>query len=279
MTRSNTHSRTPFVTSGPRHAHAVRTCILAGVLAGSALVGACGTAASDRPDDALAGAEPSTVVTTTTTTTRRETSAPATTVTAPRQRTTSERTTTEAVSSPAASSARRGREVTLPAGTALELSLRTAVASDTSRVEDVVTAELTSAVVADGRTVLPAGSTVRGIVSGAEDSGRVKGRASLVLDFTSLSTGGTSYALSAAPVSRLAPATKGEDAAKVGIGAGAGAVIGGLLGGKKGAAQGAAVGGGAGTGVVLATKGKEIRLAAGSDVSTELSQPLTVRIN
>ena len=99
------------------------------------------------------------------------------------------------------------------------------------------------------------------------------------LDFTSLSTGGTSYALSAAPVSRLAPATKGEDAAKVGIGAGAGAVIGGLLGGKKGAAQGAAVGGGAGKGVVLATKGKEIRLAAGSDVSTELSQPLTVRIN
>lgn len=168
--------------------------------------------------------------------------------------------------------------MTLPAGTTLELRLGTAVASDTSRVEDVVTAELTSAVVVDGQTVLPVGAAVAGIVSAVEDSGRVKGRASLELDFTSLSTGGIRYALSAAPVSRRAAATKGEDATKVGIGAGAGALIGGIFGGKKGAAQGAAVGGGAGAGVVLATKGQEVRLAVGTDVSTELSRPLTVRI-
>jgi hypothetical protein len=78
--------------------------------------------------------------------------------------------------------------------------------------------------------------------------------------------------------SRQASATKSEDATKIGIGAGAGAVIGGLLGGKKGAAEGAAVGGGAGTGLVLATKGEEVRFPSGTDVSIRLAAPLTVRV-
>jgi hypothetical protein len=76
----------------------------------------------------------------------------------------------------------------------------------------------------------------------------------------------------------VAPATKGEDATKIGVGAGAGAVIGGILGGGDGAAKGAAIGGGAGTGVVLATKGQEMRLGPGADVSTRLTAPLTVRV-
>ena len=48
--------------------------------------------------------------------------------------------------------------------------------------------------------------------------------------------------------------------------------------GKDGAAKGAAIGGGAGTGVVLATKGKEMRLAPGADVTSQLTAPLTVRV-
>jgi hypothetical protein len=64
-----------------------------------------------------------------------------------------------------------------------------------------------------------------------------------------------------------------EDATKIGIGAGAGAVIGGQLGVKDGAAKGAAIGGGAGTGVVLATKGKEMRLIPGADVTGQLTAP------
>jgi hypothetical protein len=96
--------------------------------------------------------------------------------------------------------------------------------------------------------------------------------------FTSLHTGSEQYDVQAATLSHQAPATKGEDATKIGIGAGAGAVIGGLLGGKDGAAKGAAVGGGAGTGVVLATKGQEVRLGPGADVTTTLTAPLTVRV-
>ena len=55
-------------------------------------------------------------------------------------------------------------------------------------------------------------------------------------------------------------------------------ILGGLLGGKSGAAKGAAIGGGAGTGVVLATKGQEVRLGPGADATTTLTAPLTVRV-
>ncbi len=172
----------------------------------------------------------------------------------------------------------RIREVTIPAGTTLNLSLTSAIASDTSNVEDAVSAELTQALVVDGRQVVPSGARVGGEVTGADGSGRVKGRAQVAFRFNTLTTGGDRYDMQTAALSRMAPATKGEDATKIGIGAGAGAVIGGLLGGKSGAAKGAAVGGGAGTGVVLATKGKEMRLGPGDDVTTTLTAPLTIRL-
>ena len=170
------------------------------------------------------------------------------------------------------------REMTIPTGTTLPLALTSSVASDTSAVEDSVTAELTSPITIDGRDVLPAGTRLTGVVTGVDDSDRVKGRAMIAFRFTSLRTGDAGYDLQAEPLSRLAEATKGEDATKIGIGAGAGAAIGGIVGGKKGAAQGAVVGGGVGTGVVLATKGREVRLGPGADVTTRLTAPLTVRV-
>ena len=170
------------------------------------------------------------------------------------------------------------RDVTLPAGTTLPMSLTSSMASDTSAVEDPVTAELTRAVSIDGREVLPAGTRLAGNVTEVDDSGRVKGRAMIAFRFTSLQTGGEQYQVQTAALSHVAPATKGEDATKIGVGAGAGAVIGGLLGGKDGAAKGAAISGAGGTGVVLATKGKELRLAPGVDVTSQLSAPLTVRV-
>jgi hypothetical protein len=62
------------------------------------------------------------------------------------------------------------------------------------------------------------------------------------------------------------------------VGTGAGALVGALIGGGKGAAIGAGVGAAAGTGVVMSTRGDEVRLPAGTAVSVTLSQPLTVRV-
>jgi hypothetical protein len=170
------------------------------------------------------------------------------------------------------------REITLPAGTVLRLNLQSAVASDTSSVEDAVQASLRQALTVDGREVLPEGTELSGIVTDVEKSGRVKGRARVAYRFNSLNYQGQRYAIGTAPIAHQAEATTKEDATKIAIGAGAGAAIGAILGGGDGAAKGAAIGGASGTGAVLATRGREVRLGPGADVSTRLTAPLTVRI-
>lgn len=170
------------------------------------------------------------------------------------------------------------REVTLPAGTTLRLDLASSIASDSSRVEDAVRATLRQPLVVDGQTVLPTGAELAGVVTDVEDSGRVKGRARIAYRFNSLSVGEEQYDIATAPTTHVAEATKGEDAKKIGIGAGAGAAVGALLGGGSGAAKGAVIGGAAGTGAVLATKGKEVRLGPGANVTSRLTAPLTVRV-
>jgi hypothetical protein len=170
------------------------------------------------------------------------------------------------------------RDVTIPAGTILRLDLASSIASDTSKVEDAVSARVREAVVVDGQTVVPAGASLAGVVTDVADSGRVKGRARISYRFNSMTVGDEQYDIATAPTSHVAEATKGEDAKKIGIGAGAGAAIGAILGGGDGAAKGAVIGGGAGTGVVLATKGKEVRLGPGANVTTKLTAPLTVRV-
>ena len=179
---------------------------------------------------------------------------------------------------PAAPAPPAFREVTLPAGTTLPLRLRSAVASDTSNVEDVVRAELRESVSGGGATVLPAGTEFAGTVTSVERSGRVKGVARIAYRFDSLTLAGTRYEVGAAPLVHEAETTKREDATKVAIGAGAGAAIGALLGGGSGAAKGAAIGAAGGTGVVLATRGDEVRLESGASVTTTLSAPLTIRV-
>lgn len=171
----------------------------------------------------------------------------------------------------------RFREFTVPAGTDLEVRLESAVASDTSRVEDAVTATIVEPVVIDGTTVIPSGSTVRGEVAAAQPAGKVKGRASLALRFGTIAVADQRYTIQAR-VSRLAPATKGEDAAKIAIPAGAGAVIGGVIGGGKGAAIGTAIGGGAGTAVVLTTSGDEVRLPGGTRLTLQIDSAIEVRV-
>jgi hypothetical protein len=182
-----------------------------------------------------------------------------------------------ATSAPVAPVARY-TEVTIPSGTTLRLSLSSAVGSDTSRVEEPVRATLRTPVTINGQVVLPAGSEVTGVVTDAEGSGRVKGRARVAMRFSSVRAHGESYDIRTSGYAQEAAATKKQDAEKIAIGAGAGAALGAILGGGSGAAKGAAVGGAGGTGVVLATKGKEIHLGPGAGITTRLTAPVTVRI-
>ena len=174
---------------------------------------------------------------------------------------------------------RRYRTVTIPAGTVLPITLDSYVGSDSSHLEDPVQAHLRRAIVIDGETIVPVGSGLNGYVTSAVRSARVKGRARVAFRFTRLAIADSErVAVRTSSISRIAPATKREDAMKIGLPAAGGAVIGALAGGKKGAAIGAAAGGGGGTAVVLSTRGKEVRLGRGYVTSVRLLEPVTLRV-
>src|SRR5262245_10196262 len=170
------------------------------------------------------------------------------------------------------------REVTIPAGTALPLEMTSTISSASAEVEAPASAKLRNAITVDGETAIPAGAILRGNVTDVERSGRVSGRAHLSFAFNEANVRGDREDLKTNPLTFEAEATKGEDATKVGAGAVGGAILGGILGGKKGAAKGAIAGGAAGTGVVLATKGKEVTVNEGTDVTATLAQPMTLRV-
>jgi hypothetical protein len=183
-----------------------------------------------------------------------------------------------APAAPPAPAAPRFREVTAPANTSLALELMTALSSETAEVETPVRARLRESIMADGYTVLPAGAMLSGNVIDVARAGRVQGRSRLVFRFTEVEVEGGREELRTNPITFEGEATKGEDATKIGAGAVGGAIIGGILGGGSGAAKGAAIGGAAGTGVVLATRGREVTLASGADISTTLATPYFVQV-
>ncbi len=197
--------------------------------------------------------------------------------TVPRAEITSVQIDEPGVPSKALPPAAKYREFVVAAGTPISVRLMTGAASNTSNVEDAVSAELTQALVVDGVEVVPSGSPVAGTVLRAEPSGKVKGLASLAVRFDSIRAGSENYRV-AMTYSRTAEATKSSDAKKIGIPAAGGAVIGGILGGKKGAVIGGAIGGGAGTAVVLSTSGKEVVLPAGTILKLTLDRDIEVKV-
>jgi hypothetical protein len=160
----------------------------------------------------------------------------------------------------------------------LSLELTTALSTETAQVETPVTARLRRPVVVDGVTVFPAGAIFHGNVTEVERAGRVRGRSHLAFRFTEVAISGQRDPARTNTLSFDGEATKGEDATKVGAGAGIGAVIGGIVGGGSGAAKGAAIGGAAGAGTVLATRGRDVVLPAGSELTTTLSTPFEIQV-
>src|SRR5262245_22354307 len=166
--------------------------------------------------------------------------------------------------------------ITIPAGTRFRVALIDGVSSNQSSAGDQFMASLTAPVVIAGKTVLAKGTKVRGRVVDVNESGRVKGRASIQLKLTDIVRDNGNTAISTKTFSAVAEPTKKRDAAIIGGGAGLGAAIGAIAGGGKGAAIGAAVGGGAGTGTVLATKGKEIHYGPETRLTFTLAQPVEI---
>src|ERR1039457_2955983 len=78
----------------------------------------------------------------------------------------------------------------VPAGTQLQVRLKTKIASNTSKPDDPVETTVIAPVMVNGALAIPAGVTLRGLVTGASAATDPAVRATLALDFRELEMGG-----------------------------------------------------------------------------------------
>jgi len=189
---------------------------------------------------------------------------------------------TSAAASSSTGSSARTNELVVPAGTKVPLALKHAVSTKSAREGDSVYAETTFPVVQDNRVLIPAGTYVQGRITHVQRAGRIKGRAEVLMHFTTLIYPSGYTVLLPGAVEKVPGADKtsikgeegtirqdsqkGEKIGTVASSAGTGAVIGGLSRGGKGAAIGAGVGGAVGTAIALLSRGNDVKLDAGTTV-------------
>jgi hypothetical protein len=161
----------------------------------------------------------------------------------------------------------------VPAGTEIDVRLSNNLNSGTAQVEDRFEATTLVDLNVEGRTVIPAGSVVRGVVTAVEPGTRTNRTARMTVSFDQVTVNGRAYPMRGT----VTQAIEGEgirgELPRTGVGAGVGAVIGGLLGGFKGALAGILIGAG---GTIAATEGQEVDLAQGSVLRVRIDSPLQI---
>jgi len=163
--------------------------------------------------------------------------------------------------------------VQIPAGTEMDVRLSNTLSSGTAQVEDRFEGTTLVDLNIDGRTVVPAGSVVRGVVTAVEPATRTNRTARMTVSFDQLTVNGRAYPMRGTVTQAIeGEGIKGE-AGRIGTGAGVGAIIGGILGGFKGALAGILIGGG---GTIAATEGREVELPQGSVLRVRVDSPVAV---
>ena len=167
----------------------------------------------------------------------------------------------------------RGAEQ-IPAGQELDARLDRELNSDTAQVEDRFTATTVADLYQGNDVLIPAGSTLRGVVSSVQKATRTQRKGSLTVAFDQITVQGRTYPIHAVVTQALeSEGIKGE-VGKIGAGSAVGAIIGGIIGGGKGALLGVLIGGG---GTIAATEGKDVKLDPGTILRVRLDEPLQVR--
>lgn len=164
--------------------------------------------------------------------------------------------------------------VIVPAGTAITISLGSALGSKLSQAGQTFNGAVAQNITVGNEVVIPKGSTASGTVVDAKALGRFKGGALLELRLDSINLNGYDMPVQTAAKDFTEKGKGKRTAVIAGGGAALGGIIGALAGGGKGAAIGAAAGAGAGAGGSAFTGNKEIVLPAESDVTFALTQEL-----
>ena len=164
--------------------------------------------------------------------------------------------------------------VEVPAGTEMDVRLSNSLNSGTAKVEDRFEGTTLVDVNGGGRTLIPAGSVMRGVVTAVEPATRTNRTARMTVSFDQITVNGRAYPIRGTVTQAIeGEGLKGE-AGRIGTGAGVGAIIGGILGGFKGALAGILIGAG---GTIAATEGKEVELPQGSVLRVRIDSPVQIQ--
>jgi type IV secretion system protein VirB10 len=185
---------------------------------------------------------------------------------------------------------------TIPAGTKIPLSLKQAISTKNAREGDAVYAETAFPFVVDNRVIVPAGSYIQGKIAHVERGGRMKGRAEILIHFTSMIYPSGYTVMLPGSVENTPGADKQsvkdqegtiqqdkdtgekiEKGAKGAVyGASGGALAGGLSSGINGARVGAIAGAAIGIGWALLKRGSDMKLDVGTSIEMEVQRPISV---
>ena len=159
---------------------------------------------------------------------------------------------------------------TIPANQEIDVRLERELSSSTAQVEDRFTATTVADLYRGNEVLIPAGSTLRGVVSAVEKATRTERKGTLRVSFDQITVNGRNYPMRGIVTQALESEGLRGEAGRIGAGAGVGAIIGGILGGVKGALLGVLIGGG---GTIAATEGKDVTLPAGTILRVQMEQP------
>ena len=172
---------------------------------------------------------------------------------------------------------KEAKRLVVPSGTAITVSLGSAIGSKINQPGDTFTGSVAKDVMVGNAVAIPQGATISGTVSDAKALGKFKGGAVLEVRLDSIRVKGTEVPVQVAARTFTAKGKGKRTAVMTGGGAALGGIIGALAGGGKGAAIGAAAGAGAGAGGSAFTGNKDIVLPAEYALTFELSQPLEIK--
>jgi hypothetical protein len=175
--------------------------------------------------------------------------------------------------------------VTVAEDTPIHVTLDQALASNKSRPGDHFDATVSKpiiigdkTVVPGDKTVVPHGARVQGLVVDAHHSGRLMGRARLLLALQTVEVDGKTYEIRTASADRVGGNHNKRNLAWIGGGAGGGLLIGALAAGGKGALIGGPIGAGAGVATAYLTGKKDIKRPAETRLTFKLTEPVTVDV-
>jgi type IV secretion system protein VirB10 len=180
----------------------------------------------------------------------------------------------------------------IPAGSRVPLSLKQAISTKTAKTGDPVYAETAFPFVINEHVVIPAGTYIQGKIERAQRGGHVKGRAEVLIHFTSMIYPSGYTVILGGSIENTPGAEKtsmkdsegtirqdsdaGKKVKSAAEGATTGAVIGAVTNGGKGAGIGAGIGGVAGLAVGMLSRGADVRLEPGTSIEMEIQREITV---